>query len=200
MPGTSVQTYAYGAIIRNLSQTVDALSVTVDETGLSSSGAESGVHFDPLGVIPAGATLYLGGTLYATQTASIQFDVKAEAGRLARPVPTPTVTHVALQESSRQSGAVTVAATVHNGLAVGASNEAYAVVFGPHGEILGGDYGYLDLIAPISPVTGNPVPLGPQQDGQLTFPFDDALIPLASVVRAEVSVQPELPGCCLVFR
>jgi hypothetical protein len=76
--GGFVQTYAYGAIIRNLSRTADALSVTVDETGLNSSGTESGVHFDSPDIIPAGATLYLGGTLYASSTTSIRFDVKAE--------------------------------------------------------------------------------------------------------------------------
>jgi hypothetical protein len=74
------------------------------------------------------------------------------------------------------------------------------VVFGPDGQVLGGDYGYLNLISPLSPATGNPVPLGPHQDGRLIFRFDDALIPLTSVTRAEVSVQSALPGCCLVFR
>jgi hypothetical protein len=198
IPRTDIQEFAYGAAIKNLSKTVDALSVTLDEIALDSQGNESGVHFDHMQIVPGGATLYVAGRIDGGGTTRMRFAVKAAYGRPARPVPTPTVRSVSIRESAKQAGGVAVAATIHNGLDHPAANTVHTVVFGADGRILGGDYGYLNLILPFT--GGNPTPLPAHRDGRLVFDFSglDAVIPFSDVKRAEVSVEPSLPGCCLL--
>jgi len=176
------QEVGFGLVLRNTSDTMDAIDVQVSVNLLSSSGAVVKTEDGSLNVIPAGGTFYYGGESFldkGDKAKRLEAFVDVGSSEAAQ-YNLPEVTHVHVVNQDYIG--VTVSGQVKNELESSLSCIATigCVLFDGNGKVVGGGFAYLDA------------DLKPGRTAAFEVLNGTTATPASKVKRAEVSMDNEV--------
>jgi hypothetical protein len=176
---------SYGVVLRNKSENVDALGLTVNVSFVDTLGRSVTTSQSTLTGIPAGGDFYLGGLASSNVSltvASMNVTVTAASSQVHRLV-LPPVSGMSLQ--SDELGDESISGTYTNPYQTAIPSDAsiYVVYLGPQGNVVGGDSEFAG--AAVEP--GQSVAFG---FNGLESEINSSFVLPSSVSTVEASVDP----------